>query len=277
MDAVPEVDLSGLVDIHIHSSPDVRPRAMDDLEAARQASERGMKAILLKSHWTLTADRAYLVQRSVPGVRVFGGLALNHSVGGFNPIAVEAALRMGAAVIWMPTLSALTESKARMGPGLSTLGDDGLKQSVLEVLSLVAEHDAILATGHLPRAETMALIPAAHELGIRKIVVTHPEHLLIQMPPSEQEELRDHYGVYFERCVRDTALVGGELPFESLVDVVRRVGVDSTVISTDLGQPSKPLPVEGMAQCLVALRASGFSQAEVDRMCRLNPAMLLDL
>src|SRR6266508_3906304 len=100
-----EIDLTGTIDLHIHSAPDVGPRKMDDLEVARQAAQRGMRAILLKSHWTLTADRAYLVEKVVSGIRVFGGLALNQSVGGFNPAAVEVALKMGAAQIWMPTLS----------------------------------------------------------------------------------------------------------------------------------------------------------------------------
>src|SRR5688500_18689373 len=102
-----DIDLTGAIDLHLHSAPDVRPRKLDDLAVARAAAARGIRAILLKSHVTLTADRAYLVEQVVPGIRVFGGLALNHAVGGINPVAVETALRMGAAEIWMPTLSSI--------------------------------------------------------------------------------------------------------------------------------------------------------------------------
>jgi hypothetical protein len=144
-----DIDLAGTIDLHLHTAPDVRPRKLDDLEAARQAAARGMRAILLKSHVTLTADRAALAESVVQGVRVFGGLALNEPVGGLNPAAVETALRLGAAQIWMPTQSAAAEPHPIPEPGLTIFGDQGLKPSVLDILRLIAEHDAILGTGHL--------------------------------------------------------------------------------------------------------------------------------
>ena len=272
-----DVDLIDTIDMHIHSAPDVWPRKMDDLELAQQAAARGMRAIVLKSHWTLTADRASLVEKIAPGIRVFGGLALNNSVGGFNPIAVEAALQMGAAIIWMPTLSSVTETERRVGPGLSVLDNGLVRPSVLDVLSLIAEHDAVLGTGHLSAEEIMILVPAAHDLGIRKIVITHPEHPLVRMPPLEQEELRDRFGVLFERCLIDTVVGGGHLPFESLLDVIHRVGSDSTIIATDFGQPSNPTPTDGLASFITGLRLGGFAEDAITRMSRLNPAHLLGI
>src|SRR3972149_4741245 len=100
MMAETDIDLTGTIDLHMHTAPDVGPRKLDDLEAARQAAARGMRAILLKSHVTPTADRAVLVERVVPEVRVFGGLVLNASIGGCNPAAVEAALRLRRAGMW---------------------------------------------------------------------------------------------------------------------------------------------------------------------------------
>jgi len=101
-----DVDLSGLIDMHIHTAPDVRPRSLDDIDAARQAGEAGMRAIVLKSHITCTADRAALAQKMASKAQVLGGLTLNDAVGGLNPVAVEAALDLGARIIWMPTISA---------------------------------------------------------------------------------------------------------------------------------------------------------------------------
>jgi hypothetical protein len=274
-----DVDLTGMVDMHVHSAPDVWQRKMDDLELAQQAAARGMRAILLKSHWTLTADRACLVQQVVPDLRVFGGLALNNSVGGFNPIAVEAALRMGAVEIWMPTLSSAAQSEGRVGPGLTVFEDDhlNLRMGVLDILCLIAEHDAILGTGHLSPAEILALVPAAHGLGVRKIVITHPQHPLVGMSPLQQEELRDRFDVLFERCLITTVLGGGHLPFGALVDVIQRVGPDTTVIATDFGQPENLSPVDGLACFVAELRSTGFTEAAIARMGRLNPARLLGI
>jgi len=272
-----EIDLTGAIDFHLHTAPDVRPRKLDDFEAARQAAARGMRAILLKSHVTLTADRAALAEQAVPGVRVFGGLALNAPAGGLNPAAVEMALRMGAAEIWMPTESAAAEPHPKPAPGLTILGEAGVKPEVLEILRLIAEHDAILGTGHLSPAEIVHLVPAARAAGVRKIVITHPEHSPVEMPPLMQEELRDGYGVYFERCLITTELGHGRLPFAALAAVIRRLGCATTLIATDFGQPENPYPVQGLALYIAHLQAAGFSDADIIRMSRTNPARLLEL
>lgn len=274
------VDLAGVIDLHVHTAPDVRPRKLDDIGLARTAAARGMRAVLIKSHVTLTADRAYLVQQIVPGIRVFGGLALNHAVGGINPAAVEVALRLGAAEIWMPTLSAMAQRHDPAGPGISIYQDGKggrIADRVVDVLRLVAEHDAILGTGHLSTQEVVDLVPAARDLGVRKILVSHPEHPPVEMLPVVQEELRDRFGVLFERCLISTTLAGWTLPFAELAAVIRRIGPESTVISTDLGQATNPAPVDGMTLFIAHLRAEGFDQTSIDRMCRENPAALLEL
>ena len=38
--------------------------------------------------------------------RCFGGIVLNNSVGGLNCNAIDAAIAMGAKIVWMPTVSA---------------------------------------------------------------------------------------------------------------------------------------------------------------------------
>jgi Family of unknown function (DUF6282) len=272
-----EIDLSGTIDFHLHTAPDVRPRKLDDFEAARQAAARGMRAILLKSHVTLTADRARLAEQAVPGVRVFGGLALNAPAGGLNPAAVETALAMGAAQIWMPTESSAAEPHPKPAPGVTVLDAASLKPVVLDILHLIAEHDAILGTGHLAPAEILLLVPAARAAGVRKIVITHPEHPPVEMPPLMQEELRDRFGVYFERCLITTTLGHGRLPFAALAAVIRRVGCATTIIATDFGQPENPYPVDGLALYIAHLKAEGFADVEIAVMSQANPARLLEL
>jgi hypothetical protein len=272
-----EIDLTGAIDLHLHAAPDLRPRKLDDFGVAREAAGRGMRAVVLKSHVTLTADRAYLVEQVVPGIKVFGGLALNHAVGGINPVAVETALRMGAAEIWMPTVSSIAQTEDLVGPGISIYANGRISEKALEVLRLIAEHNAILGTGHLPVGEIVDLVPAARELGVRKILISHPEHPPVEMPPLVQEELRDRYQVLFERCLISTSYAGGKLPFAAIAEVIRRVGVESTVIATDFGQASNPPPVEGFAAFIAFLREEGFDEASIAQMSRQNPADLLEL
>ena len=80
---------AGVIDMHVHSHPDVFGRNMDDIDVAQLAKARGMRGIVLENHISETASRAALVMKVVPGVEVFGGIVLNKSVGGINPDAVE--------------------------------------------------------------------------------------------------------------------------------------------------------------------------------------------
>src|SRR5712664_2631632 len=96
----------GTIDMHVHSHPDVFGRNIDDIDVARLAKERGMRGILLKNHVTMTADRAALVMKVVPGIEVWGGIVLNNAVGGINPSAVEWMHRMYGGrgkIVWLPT------------------------------------------------------------------------------------------------------------------------------------------------------------------------------
>jgi hypothetical protein len=86
-----DYDLTGLIDFHTHTAPDVVPCLLDDLHTAQDARAAGMRAIVIKSHVTCTADWAVVAEKAVEGIRVLGGLALNNAVGGLNPDAVDAA------------------------------------------------------------------------------------------------------------------------------------------------------------------------------------------
>ena len=75
-------DLRNAIDIHVHGSPDSRPRALDGIEIARQAKAAGMRAIVLKNHYEYTSSLAYIVRKEVPGIEVFGGISLVSLIGG---------------------------------------------------------------------------------------------------------------------------------------------------------------------------------------------------
>jgi hypothetical protein len=271
--------LEGAVDLHVHSAPDVDVRRFTDIELAQEAARAGMGAILIKSHQNSTVERAWLVSQWLPGIRVFGGLVLNETVGGLNPAAVRLALTMGAKQVWMPTRSARNHRLYEGLPGgLSILDQQGmLLPEAEEILQILSGSGCILGTGHLSQEETFALAGRARALGGVKLLITHPEWAPTFYSVEQQKALAEPGNVTFERCFVSTTHLCGFVPFETIERAIAETGVEHTVLSTDLGQPDTPPPVDGMRQYAERLRGAGFSADDVRQMMQTNPARLLDL
>jgi hypothetical protein len=269
--------LEGAVDLHVHSSPDVDPRRFDDLDLAREAARAGMAAVLIKSHQSSTVERAILVSKIVPRIRVFGGLVLNETVGGLNPAAVDLALRMGAKQIWMRTRSAHNHRAALGQPGgIGICTEDGsILPDVLRILELIAASECILGSGHLSPRESCLLVRHARERGVRRILITHPEWKATHFPVDSQAELAAGGGVWFERCFASTTHRGGFTPMTTIAGAIAEVGVETTILSTDLGQPDTPPPAEGFRVYAEQLRSFGFPVDQLRTMMAENPAKLL--
>src|ERR1700760_3811201 len=111
--------LDGVIDIHVHAAPDSVARSIDAIDLAKLAESRGMRAMVLKNHYAPTAADAYYVHKEVPGIQVFGGIDLNLSVGGMNPVAVEKmALTTGhlGKFVWMATYDTHAQVLAEKTP-----------------------------------------------------------------------------------------------------------------------------------------------------------------
>jgi len=269
--------LEGAVDLHVHSAPDVDRRRFDDLELAQAAREAGMGAVLIKSHQNSTVERAWLVAKCVPGIRVYGGLVLNETVGGLNPAAVRLALHMGARQIWMPTRSARNHRLHHGQTGGITILDERgqLLPVAEEILRAIAQTDCILGSGHLSPEETSVMIAAAAKMGVSKVLVTHPEWGPTYYPYALQKELARYGNVFFERCFVSTVHACGRVPFETIEEAIIETGVDRTILSTDLGQADTPPPVEGLRLYAERLRSTGFSFDQIRAMMQANPDRLL--
>lgn len=272
-----EVSLEGVVDLHFHTGPDSRPRSVDDVEAARRAAEAGMRAILLKNHFTMTADRAALAMRQVDGLEIFGGLVLNRAVGGVNPEAVRqmAAFSGGRGkVVWLPTFDAehAVTSEGGGGPFVPILEDGEPLPAVLEVFELLAEHDLTLAMGHSSPAEVLRLIPEAKRLGVPRILVTH---VFSQGATREQMRRMAEEGALLE--IDWLAVHSGGRAIDDYVSAIRDLGAEAFFLSSDLGQEGNPLHADGLRAYVRALREAGVSEEEIDVMARRNPARLLGL
>lgn len=265
--------------MHVHSAPDVVPRLLDDIELVEQATKAGMRALVLKNHHCSTCSRAYLLNRIQGKVRLYGGVVLNDSVGGLNPMAVETAIKMGGEMIWMPTVSAANHRRFFGGRGgLTILSGTRLRPEVRKILGLISDANKILATGHLSPSESTVLIEEALSLGVRRISVTHPEWGVTAMPVKMQLKLAKSGAVAFERClISAEAKALHTVPFETIVKQMRAVGVASTIIATDFGLPNTMAPVDAFRSYLTRLQKAGFTYDEIKAMAQDNPAKLLDL
>lgn len=264
-------DLRAVIDLHVHADPDSVPRSIDALEAAKLADTFHMRALVLKSHYEPTASLAWIVQKLVPGINVYGGIDLNRSVGGVNPAAVERMTRMKGGlgrIVWMPTFDA--ENQVRYSkedrPFVPVSRNGKLLPEVLAVLDLIATHKLTLATGHSSPAEGLMLIRAARQRGIDRILVTHGMSAPVEMTVAQMQEAA-RLGAFVEFVYAD------QMP----VKEIRAVGPANIVLSSDLGQVGRPLPPHGLQKMLLALKASGFSDTELHEMTRDNPARVLGL
>jgi Family of unknown function (DUF6282) len=291
-------DLRGVIDLHVHYGPAAVPsdvlivHSLTAVEAAREAADAGLQAIVLKSKDYATAPLAHAVEEAVGGVRVFGGVVLDHAVGGINPVAVLQSLRMGAKVVWLPT-NGSRQDTGRHGPpeylrfasdeakrGLAVIDDDGqLLPEVHHVFELVTEYDAVLATGHITLEEHLAV---AREFGSSgRVLVTHcgargggPG-----LNAAQCAELAA-YGPYMEfsglTCIDHYG--SGAMSMDEHAGMIRAVPPEQVVLSGDYGWDSDlPNPVAGMQLYLDQLLAYGFSEDELRLMACATPARLLGL
>lgn len=285
--------LRGAIDIHVHSSPSIFPRSVDDLELAQLAKQAGMRAIVLKAHEESTVSRAKLVSKVVQGIEVFGSLVLNEYVGGLNPYAVDLAVQQGAKLIWMPTGSAKNhleyyggksdykeqKSSVRLLPqkGITILDDDGrLLPVVYDIIDLLKGSGAALATGHLSPQETRILVETALARGVEKVLVAHPDLNINKMDLELQCELVN-MGAYVEKSMLTLMPFWKSIEPDELVQGIRRIGVDRCILQTDFGQANHPVPTEGYNQFIHVLLDHGMKEKEIEQMACINPAELIGL
>ena len=282
--------LQGTIDFHIHTGPDIYPRLLNDIEVARQAKRAGMKAVLIKSHATITGDRAQIAQ-SVTDFPVFGGVALNWHVGGLNKYAVECAAKLGAKEVWMPTTHAASYLKyvdhvpmfAKTMPkdikGISIIREDGRVVPELgPILETIAKNGMILATGHLSPEEGLTLIAEARKAGVEKIVVTHPLASFVNYSVDQMREALSRGATYMEHVFNDcTPQVANPLPPSALGDAIRAIGPEYCIMSTDSGQVVNPPPVKVMAWYIKEMLQYGLSPKAIRTMTITNPGRILGL
>jgi hypothetical protein len=291
----PEADslLVGAVDLHQHPGPSPFPRRMSILDAARDASAAGFRAIVAKSHHhSMTTDILALRSAGLAelSTEVYGGIALNRAVGGLNPYAVELALRMGGRMVWFPTLSSAAhvrhhedhdtgfptpEVDLRPDEVISILDENGaVLPGVRDILSVIAAEDAVLTCGHLGVTESQRLIDAALAAGVQRIVVNHP--VFVVGASVEQAAAWASQGVYIEHCaVMYYGRPDRRRDLDELLSFIKAVGVGQTVISSDSGQRTNPLPVTLYRRAVRGLLDAGLPEPDIRQLVGTNAGQLL--
>lgn len=289
--------IKGAYDMHVHSAPDVLPRKMDDVEMAQRIIDCGMAGYVIKSHYFCTSERAEIIRKMFPKCNAIGAITLNSSVGGINPSAVEMAARSGAKVVWFPTCDSAHElafvfngdankklpywaqiiielkEAGVSNPSITLLENGKLKKEVYEVLDVIASHNLILATGHVSHEEASALVNAAVEHKVERIVITHADFPSTSFGDEEQAAFI-RKGAYIEHCYTTWATAKSD--FHTVARQIRTAGADRVVLSTDLGQKTALYPDEGLKEFAARLiKEEGFSETEIRKMIVDNPVHLI--
>jgi hypothetical protein len=283
---------AGVIDMHIHSHPDVFGRNMDDIDVAQLAKARGMRGIVLKNHVSETASRAALVMKVVPGLEVFGGIVLNKAVGGVNPDAVEWMHRVYGGrgkVVWLPTFEADKHVKTLSKPdavGLVVAPNGQVTPEMDAILKIIARENLVLATGHVHPEEIVAVVKRARELGAKNIVVTHGLTNVPGLTMAQAKQVTE-MGAVIEVCfLQFLAGPNAPLPFlthwtqvsaRHVAQAAKELGAKSLLISSDLGQTGNMVHPDGIETAIAAMKREGISDDDIDTMLRKNPAKLLGL
>lgn len=271
-------------DLHVHAAPDVSPRFADDRDVVASYAEAGFTGCVLKAHYESTVGRAVASARDRQ-VNVFGGIALNQHVGGVNPTAVAACLQSGGRVVWMPTADAHTQRTAGL-PSLCGIRRDvsahsyaippvdwSSAEAVRSICRMVADADAVLATGHVSTAEVRWLLGVAHECGVRRILLTHPSYTVPAMSARDAAALTSE-GAFAEITTFQLLHQPGCTP-QGLAAFAHEVGLDRVVLSSDAGQQDSPAPPEALELLVDVLAHEGLDRGALRACASERPESLV--
>jgi hypothetical protein len=204
---------------------------------------------------------------------------------------VAVAINMGGRCIWGPTVSAGQHIRAHSHddgfPSAtgnlyereeSVFASDGnVSDDAVTVTKLVAEAGIMMTGGHLDGESMKAYFKTAHENGVKRILLHHPD-FIVNASESDIEEMLG-YGAFVEHelAMYHPQVPAPSWPITRLVDWIQKIGPERTVIDSDLGQKGNPLPVDGYILLMQQLLDHGISEKDIRQMICRNTAYLLGL
>lgn len=295
--------LKGAIDIHVHPGPHLfsSPRRVDPFQAAMQARDAGMRAIVMLDVFEMSNGTAWLVNRAVPDFKVYGGLILNTVYGGMNPRAVKTALYYGDGAKYISFGAHSTYYQAaregRMVDGqfvpLSELYpkfkteeldrciriplDEDPGPELDEILSLIADHPQVyLDTGHVSVEEAMRLVDLKARYGYQKVVVSSS---VTKIASLEQLQRMAAQGAFIE--ITFAAYTAAALvPLTHYYVEKEYISIDEGMSEADKGglpQVAALIRAIGPQHCIVATDFGRYGLATPVEGLRQFIACLLDL
>ena len=290
--------LIGSVDLHCHSGPSVMPRSIDHIEAAKEASAVGMKALLFKDHYYSVTPVTELLMNHFSHLKVqlLSGVPLNNTSGGLNRYAVDHGINLGAKLVWMPTFSAEnhinahkkdkdfeekfpTTKEAMLAPTpLRVTNSNGLLlDEVKFILDLIAENDLVLSSGHLHISEIWPLFDEAKKRGVSRLLCNHPTYI-IGASLTDITQLVS-IGAYIEHsmCMFVQRSKYKFYEPEELNNMIKAAGIDKTILGSDLGQVGNPSPVDGFRAVINMCLDLGYNEQEIHQLVSKNASKLMGI
>jgi microsomal dipeptidase-like Zn-dependent dipeptidase len=196
-------------------------------------------------------------------------------------------------IVWMPTWDAkhYVENNGNDRPFITVAENGQLTADTKAVIAMIAQINGntrgskgkvVMATGHNSPEEDLLMTAEARRLGL-DVLITHP---LLESVGMNLEQMQQAVamGAYLEFV---SSFANQEATIEENVEVIRAIGPEHCIVSSDRGQgrgeeghddvAALTSHVEGLARAAQALRAHGFSESELDMMFKDNPAKLLGL
>ncbi|MCL2391403.1 MAG: DUF6282 family protein [Oscillospiraceae bacterium] len=291
--------LHGAIDMHAHGYPQFTlnmPGRQNNLQWTQAAKAAGMAGFVMKSHIWPTVGEAYLLNKMVDDVTVFGSITLNYTVGGINPMAVQIAAESGAKVVFMPTWNAKNDMDKgakyvdRMRPyittidsamadktGISIIDDSGeLIAEIHQVIEVCKQYGLAIGSGHVSIEESMKLCKAASAAGVG-FILTHPLNTPLINASFDQMKEIAQMGGYIENVFIACMPMHEGLKPKRIAEVIEHVGAQQCLMSSDAIEAWNPPPPEILRMFIATMLALGISEDDIYTMTHTNPAKLLKL
>ena len=281
------------IDMHIHGYPEALVDAGWDFAwMAKQAYDAGMRAIVCKSMHSDTAPMAYFVQQIVDKYaqekgedihpfNMYGGVVLNWSVGGLNPVAAETSAKLGAKIIWLPSHDSSHHMKVleESTKGIDVLdSNDNPVPELIEIFKIAAKYDIILDLDHTGTKERFIMTEEAQKYGVKKILLTHPQWNVNRMSIDQMVEISKmgaYIGLYLYSAFPH--FNNPTCDRTEVLKIIEKVGPEKCVMATDFGSMLNPPPVEGMKLYIRLLLAMGVTEKDIHKMLVVNGSKLLGI
>ena len=290
--------LKGAVDVHVHCCPHINHRTVDLFDAVRQAKDVGMVGIGLMDVFSNSSGLAELANRELGenGVSVFGGIILEPYAGGLSEKVVETALMMGfngggARFVSLPCHNtefvAKSEGRSELyiESALSIPTTGNLSDPLLKIIDMCIEADVVFNFGHLSGYESVALAEIVAKRGMTRMLCP-AAYLTLQ----EAKEIRNfgcflEYSFFVFSHATDVSqtMIDSELHrfpranFDQAVDIIKTLGPDGFILSSDSGAIVLPPPIEAFREFILMFRNSGINDSDIKKMIIQNPKHLFKL